>query len=133
MTKILYAALAACLLGPGPVQAAKLAAPTDKLHGTDITYTYTGGRSYNVRYAKDGASYRYLSGPKPDKWWGPFPYQAFEIEPGIFFLSWFEAGWGDYVTHLLNLNDKTLYGSAIIEGKHVHFQGALVEKIEHRK
>ncbi|HEY3487228.1 MAG TPA: MoaF N-terminal domain-containing protein [Gammaproteobacteria bacterium] len=108
---------------------AEPAASTRKLDGTEITYTYTGGRSYNVRYAREGVSYRYLSGSKPEKWWGPFPYQAFEVRADVFFLSWFEPGWGDYVTLLLDFN-KTLYGSAILEGKEVHFQGALIEKSE---
>ena len=97
---------------------------TTELHGTDITYHYSSGRQYNVKFDASGASYRYLSGSKPDAWWGPFPYQAIRIEPNIYFLSWFEEGYGDYVTLLVNFNDKSVHGSAILRGEEVHFHKA---------
>jgi len=113
-----------------PIQAAQLAAPTQKLNNTQITYKYTSGRSYNVKFTEAGISYRYLSGSKPEKWWGPFPYKAFEIEDKVFFASWFEQGYGDYVTLLINFNNNLLYGSAILEGKNVHFHGAKINSVK---
>lgn len=106
----------------------ELVEPTLKMNGLNITYNYTSGRSYNVKFEKSGISYRYLSGSKPDKWWGPFPYKAFEVEENIFYASWFEKGYGDYVTLLINLNNKLLYGSAILSGETVHFHGAKIIK-----
>lgn len=111
-----------------PSSAAELAAPTDKLNDTNITYNYTSGRSYNVKFEKAGISYRYLTGSKPDKWWGPFPYKAFEVEKNIYYASWFEKGYGDYVTLLINFNNNLLYGSAILSGSTVHFHGAKIIK-----
>lgn len=110
-------------------QAAELAARTRALDGTDITYAYTSGRSYNVRFEPAGVSYRYLTGSRPDKWWGPFPYQAFEVEKNVYFASWFEQGYGDYVTLLINFNNRLLYGSAILGGEQVHFHGARLLEI----
>jgi len=107
-------------------QAAELSTPVRKLNNTQITYNYTTGRSYNVKFEETGVSYRYLSGSKPEKWWGPFPYKAFEVEDRVFMVSWFEAGYGDYVTLLINLNNHLLYGSAILEGNSVHFHGAKI-------
>ena len=104
--------------------AAELAPPTRSLDGSEITYEYTSGRSYNVKFEPAGVSYRYLTGSKPDKWWGPFPYQAFEVRKNEYFASWFEAGYGDYVTLLINFDNRLLYGSAILEGEEVHFHGA---------
>ena len=97
---------------------------TRELNGASITYLYSSGRSYNVKFEEAGVSYRYLTGSKPDKWWGPFPYQAFEVRKNEYFASWFEAGYGDYVTLLINFDNRLLYGSAILEGEEVHFHGA---------
>jgi phenolic acid decarboxylase len=112
------------------VGAAELSLPTQGLNGTNISYNYTSGRSYNVKFEENGVSYRYLTGSKPKKWWGPFPYQAFEIEKNVYFVSWFEEGYGDYVTLLINFNSKLLYGSAILSGKTIHFHGAKIVKIK---
>jgi len=108
------------------LHAAELSAPVRKLNNTQITYQYTSGRSYHVKFEEAGVSYRYLTGSKPEKWWGPFPYKAFEVDAKVFMASWFEAGYGDYVTLLINFNNHLLYGSAIIEGKNVHFHGAKI-------
>lgn len=110
------------------INAAELANETQKLNGTNISYHYTSGRSYNVKFEKVGISYRYLSGSKPEAWWGPFPYSAFEVDENIFMASWFEKDYGDYVTLLINFNNKLLYGSAILSGKTVHFHGANIFK-----
>ena len=112
--------------------AADLAPPTRALDGTAITYEYTSGRSYNVKFDERGVSYRYLTGSKPETWWGPFPYQAFEVEPRVYFASWFEEGYGDYVTLLINFNNRLLYGSAILSGEEVHFHGARIVGVEGR-
>jgi len=106
--------------------AAELQPPTRKLNGTNITYNYTSGRSYNVKFEQAGISYRYLSGSKPEKWWGPFSYKAFEVENNVYYAAWFEEGYGDYVTLLINFNNNLLYGSAILSGKTVHFHGAKI-------
>jgi len=110
------------------LHASEISTPTQELNGTNISYNYTSGRSYNVKFAEEGVSYRYLSGSKPETWWGPFPYQAFKVEDDVYMASWFEEGYGDYVTLLINFNTKLLYGSAILSGKTVHFHGATIVK-----
>ena len=110
------------------LEASEISLPTRKLNGTNITYEYTSGRSYDVKFEEEGVSYRYLSGSKPEKWWGPFPYQAFQVESNVYFASWFEEGYGDYVTLLINFNNRLLYGSAILSGKTAHFHGAKIVK-----
>lgn len=117
-------ALIAVMLMVTPSWAGDLKKPTSALDGKDITYSYTTGREYNLRF-KDGAvSYRYLSGSKPDKWWGPFPYKAFEVDENTFMLAWFERDYGDYVTLLVNFDNRLIYGSALLGGEKVHFHGA---------
>jgi hypothetical protein len=113
------------------LSASELTLPTESLNGTNITYDYTSGRSYNVKFEEKGVSYRYLSGSKPEIWWGPFPYQAFEVENNIYLASWFEEGYGDYVTLLINFNNNLLYGSAILSGETVHFHGAKLVTSNH--
>ncbi len=122
--------LIAGLLMSTMVLAADLALPTRMLNGTSITYEYTSGRSYNVKFEEQGVSYRYFAGPKPEKWWGPFPYKAFEVEKNMYYASWFEQGYGDYVTLLINFNNQLLYGSAILSGNEVHFHGARIVKVD---
>jgi len=102
---------------------------TSELNGRSITYTYSGGRSYQVKFETEGVRYRYLSGKKPEKWWGPFPYQALVTDQGEYLASWFEKGYADYVTLLINLNTRTLYGSAILGGKNVHFQRGQISNV----
>lgn len=116
-------------LGSFSVVAEELKEPTRVLDGTQIIYDYTSGRSYNVKFEKIGVSYRYLTGSKPNTWWGPFPYTAFEVEKNTFLAAWFEEGYGDYVTLHINFNTNLLYGSAILQGETVHFHGAKIMKI----
>ncbi|PCJ29961.1 MAG: hypothetical protein COA90_10850 [Gammaproteobacteria bacterium] len=111
----------------------ELVEKTRKLNGTTISYEYTSGKAYNVKFEEAGVSYRYLTGSKPALWWGPFPYQAFEVEDNVFMAAWFEQGYGDYVTLLVNLNNNLLYGSAILRGEDVHFHGAKINTISRSK
>ena len=103
---------------------------TDSLDGTAITYTYSGGRSYNLKFDGGEISYRYLTGTKPDKWWGPFPYKAMVTDQGEFLVAWYEQGYGDYITLLINLEAEILYGSGIINKNSTHFEKALISNIE---
>ena len=114
------------------LEASELSLPSRELNSTNITYNYTSGRSYNVKFEEQGVSYRYLTGSKPEKWWGPFPYQTFKVEDDVYLASWFEEGYGDYVTLLINFNNNLLYGSAILSGKTVHFHGAKIVKVNRK-
>jgi len=114
------------------IQASEISTPTRNLDGTSISYDYTSGRSYNVKFQKKGVSYRYLTGSKSKKWWGPFAYKGFEVENNVYFVSWFEEGYGDYVTLLINFNNNILYGSAILSGKSIHFHGAKIVKVNRK-
>ncbi len=109
--------------------AADLSPLTQDLNGTTITYRYTSGRSYNVKFEKQGISYRYLTGSKPKKWWGPFPYKAYKVTQYNYLAAWHEKNYGDYVTLLINVKTKLLYGSAILSGKETHFHGAKISQI----
>ncbi|RLA20468.1 MAG: hypothetical protein DRQ61_01075 [Gammaproteobacteria bacterium] len=114
------------------LNASELSLSTRKLNNVEITYNYTSGRSYNLKFAESGVSYRYLTGSKPERWWGPFPYQAFEVENNVYFVSWFEDGYGDYVTLYIDFNKDLLYGSAILSAKTVHFHGAKITSIKYK-
>ena len=103
---------------------------TDSLDGTAITYTYSGGRSYNLKFDSGDISYRYLTGTRPDKWWGPFPYKAMVTDQGEFLVAWYEQGYDDYITLLINLEAEILYGSGIINKNSTHFEKALISNIE---
>jgi len=103
---------------------------TQDLDGTSITYKYSGGRSYQVEFEDSAMRYRYLSGSKPDKWWGTFPYKATITDKGEYFVGWYEEGFGDYITLLFDLKTKILFGSGILGDKSIHFEKAEIIKIE---
>ncbi|PZE16531.1 hypothetical protein DNU06_11790 [Putridiphycobacter roseus] len=102
----------------------------DKLTDMEILYTYTGGNTYAVKFESDGLSYQFRSGKNPDKWWGKFEYNHLLTRKNEHFVSWFEPGYGDYVTLLINFENKIIYGSAIIKGKIVHFQQGNIQEIK---
>mgnify|MGYP000040919071 CR=1 FL=1 len=101
----------------------------ENLEGLEMHYTYSGGNEYAVKFEKDGMSYQFKTGGKPNKWWGKFPYNCMKTENNEYFVSWFEKGYGDYVTLLVNYDQNILYGSAIIRGEIVHFQKAKIEQV----
>lgn len=102
----------------------------DRLIGVEITYDYSGGRSYAVKFEEEGVSYRFLSGSKPEKWFGVFPHNHLITESNEHLVSWHEPKRKDYVTLLINFEKEILYGSAILSGKKVHFEKATINKIQ---
>lgn len=102
---------------------------TNELDGTYLTYKYSGGNAYNLKMEDGNLSYRFLSGSKPDAWWGPFPYKAVNTENGEYLIAWYEEGYGDYITLLVNMEGKYLYGSGVVyakSGLKQHFEKALI-------
>lgn len=102
---------------------------TRELDGTKLNYAYSEGNEYWVKLEKEGASYQFRTGKKPDKWWGPFPYKALKTEEGNYVLSWFEMGYGDYVTLYIDFEKKYLIGSALIPNKKIHFERAIIKEV----
>lgn len=102
----------------------------EKLLGVEMRYQYSGGNEYAIKFEKEGISYQFRTGGSPEKWWGKFPYNYMQTENGEHFVSWFEKGYGDYVTLLINYDNNILYGSAIIKGKIVHFQKAKIKEVK---
>ncbi|NOQ70594.1 MAG: hypothetical protein GQ574_01250 [Crocinitomix sp.] len=101
----------------------------EKLLGVILQYTYSEGNEYAVKFEAEGVSYQYRSGRSPEVWFGKFPYNHMITESNEHFVSWHEADKGDYVTLLINFDTNTLYGSAILSAKKVHFQKAEISKI----
>jgi hypothetical protein len=127
---ILITSLAFLLLACGQVETKSNSSFPERLTNVVMHYTYSGGNGYAVKFEKEGLSYQYRTGSSPETWWGPFTYDHMITEKGEHFISWFEPGYGDYVTLLVNFEDDILYGSAIIKGKKVHFQKAKISKIQ---
>jgi len=100
---------------------------TDSLDGIGLTYTFSGGNAYNIKFSSKSLSYRFVSGSKPDKLWGPYPYKAMKTEKGEYFVAWFEDGY--YATILFDPKTKHLYGSSI-SGKNTYFEKAEISQIK---
>jgi hypothetical protein len=98
----------------------------DRLIGVRIQYIYDNDVEFALKFAEDGIRYQYKSGPKPDRWWGPYEYNYMKTENKEHFVSWFEVEKrGDFVTLLINFDKKILYGSGILGKKYkIHFHKA---------
>ena len=101
----------------------------EKLVGVTLNYKYSGGNEYTVKIEKEGLSYQFKTGPKPEKWWGPFSNNYMITQNNEHFVAWHEPGYGDYITLLINFESKVLYGSGIIGGKNIHFQKAKIAEV----
>ena len=101
---------------------------TDKLNGTTLTYTYSGGWKFTIKYSSDGVSYTMHNYNTP--WSKLFPYKSIEVSKDVYFTSWFDTGRNDYVTHLIDLNKKHLYGSVLLDKKKIHFEQAIINEIK---
>lgn len=102
----------------------------DKLIGMELKYTYSGGNEYVNKFGEDGMTYQFRSGSKPDKWWGPNPYNYMLTDNNEHVISWHEQGNGDFVTLLIDLEHNTVIGSALVGGKRVHFQKAELSSVK---
>lgn len=119
----------------GLVAASDEPAMTRELDGVTVSYLYSNGVSYAVKFEETGASFRKLSGT-PGEWVGEFPYKAFQVADNMYFLAWYEdiEGWGDYVTLLIDFNNGILYGSAFLKSENntTSFHSARIVKVEGR-
>jgi len=53
-----------------------------------------------------------------------------KIKNHLYLASWFEKDYGDYVTLLINFDEKILHGSALLRNEEVHFHSAHIINIE---
>lgn len=101
---------------------------SDKLNGTTLTYTYSGGWKFTTKYSADGVSYTMHNYNTP--WTKNYPYKAIEVSEGVYFTSWFDDRRNDYVTHLIDLNTHRLYGSVLLAKEKIHFEQAIIDEIK---
>ncbi len=99
---------------------------SDDLARTSITYEFSNGQVYNVKFLNDEElSYRFVSGSNPDRWWGRYQYQVQKVSEHEYFFAWYEEGY--YATVLLNRNTKEVFGSSIA-GENTYFlKGKIIE------
>jgi hypothetical protein len=99
--KFIIFLIAVLLMAPS-TSSATTSELTDALTGKSIIYEYSGCRSYHVKFDSSGFSYQYLTAAKPEKWWGPFPYNETTKENGEYIVTWFEKEYGNYITLVIN-------------------------------
>lgn len=89
----------------------------DSIDGMELTYSYKGWNSYHIKFAEEGMSYQFLNGSQPETWWGAFPYKMHVTDNNEYLISWFEEGYGDYITLLVDLEKKKLFGTGVVYAK----------------
>jgi len=104
---------------------------TDKLNGTTLTYTYSGGWKFTISYSAEGVSYTLHNYNTP--WSDRYPFKAIEVSKGVYFTSWFDTTRNDYVTQLIDLNTQRLYGSVLLAKEKIHFEQAAISDIKYQK
>lgn len=99
---------------------------SNDLTRTSITYEFSNGQVYNVKFLNDEQlSYRFVSGSNPDKWWGRYEYKAQKVSENEYFFAWYEDGY--YATVLFNRKTKEVFGSSIA-GENTYFlKGKIIE------
>jgi len=102
----------------------------DKLDGVKIYYQYSGGNAYNIHYKDDSLRYQFLNGGKPNIWWGPFKYYHMMTDKNEHIIGWYEHGYGDYITQIIDFEQDYLVGSGVIMPDTViHFERAEILEV----
>jgi len=106
----------------------------NKLNGMKIHYQYSGGNSYNIHYKNDSLCYQFLNGGRPNAWWGPFEYHHMMTDQNEHIVGWYENGYGDYITQIIDFEQNYLIGSGVImPDTIIHFQRAKILGVEVEK
>lgn len=98
---------------------------TKKLDGKTITYRYSSGRKYNIRFYDDRLTFKQPNNPKaPTVTLG---YYAQEMSDDIYLVHWLAPGYTGHVALVIDLNKKQLFGSALMPGQYQLFDSATIE------
>ncbi|QIZ76148.1 MoaF N-terminal domain-containing protein [Ferrimonas lipolytica] len=100
---------------------------TAELAGEVITYEYSEGHTYSLKFTAEKLSYR--NHDKHIEWQGSYPYQATRTDYGQYLIAWYEQDNNDFVTVLIDPTKNIIHGSALFGGEHTFFhKGKLINK-----
>lgn len=102
---------------------------TTELAGTQLSYEYTSGRRYQVRYGADTLAYLRQDVPGRE-WVEGVPYVARKLGEGLYYLSWYRPERQEIVSIVLDFNARMLYTSALLEGSDRHFDEARITGLD---
>ena len=109
--------------GTFPDQVTK--ALTKKLDGKTVTYRYSSGRKYQLRFYDDRLTFKQPDNPKaPTLTLG---YYAQEMDNNVYLVHWLAPGYTGHVALVIDLNKKQLFGSALMPGQYQLFDSAIIE------
>jgi phenolic acid decarboxylase len=86
------------------------------LDGKIIDYTYDGGWRFRVRFYDGMAAYDFLGeeGEDVSNSNEDIPYQSRLIGKGRYHVAWHESNIGDFVSLIIDENEKTIYSAALL-------------------
>lgn len=93
---------------------------TDELDGTSLTYHYTTGRKYDVKFTNGIISWLRKDVPGRE-WEEGVPYIARKIREDMYYINWSRDEITEYITILMDFENRVLYTSARLEGGDKHF------------
>ena len=104
------------------------------LDGTELEYTYTDGGSVVLSFYDGLTKYRWIAGPNEGTAGDGFPYSAKFIGDDRYMVVWRSAESRFFVTMVINLEQRTLFTSALsgygTEEEGVLFDEATIHRVE---
>ena len=104
------------------------------LDGTELEYTYTDGGSVVLNLYDGLIKYRWIAGPNEGMTGEGFPYSAKFIGDDRYMVVWRSAESRFFVTMIINLEQRTLFTSALsgyeTEEEVVLFDEATIHRVE---
>ena len=101
---------------------------TTELAGITLDYEYVSGRKYTVTYHENTLEYLRRDVPGRD-WERGVAYIARKINDDLYLLNWHRPDRVEYVTILIDLENRILHTSALLEGTERHFDQANIVSI----
>jgi hypothetical protein len=99
---------------------------TIDLDGLNLTYTYSSGRSYRLRFYDDRVSFSQLDTPAPTL---TVPYLARRITDAITLVHWMVPGRVGHVSLVIDLDARRIHASALMPGAMELLDGGPITEI----
>lgn len=99
------------------------------LSGTTITYRFPIGRLYRSIYREDRVHFELLEPVQSEPPTAVLPYRSRRIREGLYLVVW-EGDFAIRTTLLIDLPERRLHASALLEDGTSFFETATIESIE---
>jgi len=104
------------------------------LDGTELEYTYSDGGAVVLTFYDGLLKFRWIAGPFEGVTGEDLAYNARAVADDIFLVNWHDLDGPSFVSLVINLQQNTLYSSALLgyqtDGELSLFDEATIERLE---